>query len=312
MNRIDRLEAILIQLKTRSFVRGQDLAERFEVSLRTIYRDMLALAEAGVPIKAEAGVGYAIERGYFLPPIALTREETAALVTAGKLLGDTGLGASYARALDKIRAVLGPGERDFAESLDKRTVSMDEGALASAGPLESLQVAAAEGRVASILYLTAGRAEPERREVEPLGLMLSGASRRMVGYCRLRKGFRAFALDRILECEVLDERFDPSAYAEPGALDWKRFPESEFSRVVLLFEAGAEYRQLENPGLFGFRLERKTSEGIRLEFVLDSAAYLAPWLLEYGSKVRVLEPRDLREEMRRRAEELAAHYSEGC
>ena len=281
------------------------------MSLRTIYRDMLALAEAGVPIRAEAGVGYALERGYVLPPVALSREEAAALVTAGKLLGEAALGPAYARALDKIRAVLGPAERDFAESLDRRTVSMGE-AKSGAGPLESLQVAVAEGRVASILYLGAGKQEPERREVEPLGLLLSGASRRMIGYCRLRKGFRSFALDRVLECGVLDERFDPSAYDDPGALDWRRFPESEFSKVALLFDEGAEYGKLRNPGLFGFRSERATPEGVELEFVLDSATYLAPWLLEYGTKVRVIAPPELREEMRRRAEELNAHYSESC
>ena len=84
MNRIDRLQALLIQLQSKRVIKAQEMADRFEVSLRTIYRDMRALEEGGVPIGAEAGIGYYLMEGYHLPPVMFTREEASALLMAGK------------------------------------------------------------------------------------------------------------------------------------------------------------------------------------------------------------------------------------
>ena len=86
MNRIDRLSAILIQLQGKKVVKASEIAERFNISLRTVYRDVKALQESGVPIGAEAGTGYYIVEGYHLPPVMFNREEAAALLTGEKLM----------------------------------------------------------------------------------------------------------------------------------------------------------------------------------------------------------------------------------
>src|ERR687897_2699091 len=86
MNRIDRLTAILIQLQTKRVVKAEEIADRFEISLRTVYRDVRALMEAGVPIGSEAGKGYFIVDGYHLPPVMFTTDEASALMLAGKLV----------------------------------------------------------------------------------------------------------------------------------------------------------------------------------------------------------------------------------
>lgn len=86
MNRIDRLAAILIQLQSRPLVKAQDLATKFSISLRTVYRDIRALDEGGVPVIGEAGSGYRLMEGYKLPPVMFNQDEASALLTAAKLM----------------------------------------------------------------------------------------------------------------------------------------------------------------------------------------------------------------------------------
>ena len=86
MNRIDRLAAILIQLQSKRLVKAQEIADKFDISLRTVYRDVKALEEGGVPVIGEAGSGYTLMEGYRLPPVMFSQEEATALLTASKLI----------------------------------------------------------------------------------------------------------------------------------------------------------------------------------------------------------------------------------
>src|SRR3954466_13308775 len=120
MNRIDRLTAILIQLQTKRVVKAEEVAERFEISLRTVYRDVKALMEAGVPIGSEAGKGYFIVDGYHLPPVMFSQQEASAMLTAWKLvekMTDVSIRKGYESALLKIKSVLNNAEKDHLENL---------------------------------------------------------------------------------------------------------------------------------------------------------------------------------------------------
>src|ERR1700756_4790949 len=122
MNRIDRISAILIQLQSRRVVKAGDIAERFNISLRTVYRDIRTLEEAGVPLIGEAGVGYSIMEGYRLPPVMFTTQEATAFLTAEKLIEkitDTSTVESYKSAMYKVRSVLRASEKDFLEKADQ-------------------------------------------------------------------------------------------------------------------------------------------------------------------------------------------------
>src|SRR5574339_396245 len=120
MNRIDRLTAILIHLQTKRVVKAEEIAERFEMSLRTVYRDVKALMEAGVPIGSEAGTGYFIVDGYHLPPVMFTQEEASAMLLASKLvekMTDQSVLRAFESALMKIKSVLNDREKDHLEEL---------------------------------------------------------------------------------------------------------------------------------------------------------------------------------------------------
>ncbi len=121
MNRLQRLSSILIQLQSGSWVRSQDIAQRFKISARTVYRDIQSLGESGVPILGEAGYGYRLVEGYKLPPVSFSLQEASALITAEKLIEkqtDHGLEQDYKSALFKIKAVLHKSDKEYLAALE--------------------------------------------------------------------------------------------------------------------------------------------------------------------------------------------------
>src|ERR1051326_98631 len=139
MNRIDRLAAILIQLQSRRLVKAQDIADKFSISLRTVYRDIHALEEAGVPVIGEAGSGYKLMEGYKLPPVMFNQDEASALLTAAKLVQsktDASISKHYQSALDKIKAVLRLSEKDHIEEIKEDIAVMNHPAIRHKPPAE--------------------------------------------------------------------------------------------------------------------------------------------------------------------------------
>src|SRR5260370_22043451 len=156
MNRVDRLMAMVVHLQGRRLVRAEDIAAHFEISVRTVYRDIAALGEAGIPVMGEAGVGYGLAKGYHLPPVMFTAEEASALFMGGKLvdhLTDASLRKQMESALLKIRSVLPRDRQDYLDRLERSTEVVSRGltpipALSSEA-LTPIQRALAERRVLS-------------------------------------------------------------------------------------------------------------------------------------------------------------------
>lgn len=310
MNRFDRITAILLQLQARRVVSGPALAERFGVSLRTIYRDLRTLELAGVPLFGEAGVGYSLAEGYRLPPVLFTREEATALLTAEKLaarLTDAPTARLTSAAMDKLRAVLRQPDRDHLESLTPHIQVL--GPLSQPGQpstYQQLVVAIATQQVARLSYQAAPSAAPAVREVEPIGLYLS-QHWHMVAYCRLRQAFRNFRLDRIRELTISGEVFAP----RPETLHHYWATEAARSgrkKVVLRFHAAvmqpeAAQRLHDTKHQYGWVSEQPGADG-RLEMTLlvGSLPYLAAWLLPHAGAVAVVEPPALRQHLRELAQ----------
>ncbi len=192
--------------------RAEDIADEFATSIRTVYRDIAALAEAGVPIVGEAGVGYSIVRGYHLPPVHFTTEEATALITASLLMdrfADNSLMSPMGSALAKIRAVLPADHQDHIARLESRMSLPTSPRPTRSASLFLMQKALAERTVLRISYRGAGKADSLPREVEPMGLTYYGDRWHLIAWCRMRQDYRDFRTDRIQELAALPQRFEP-------------------------------------------------------------------------------------------------------
>jgi predicted DNA-binding transcriptional regulator YafY len=195
--RLERLLAIALHLGARRRLLARDLADRFGVSLRTIYRDMRVLAAAGFPVEGTAGDGYRLLQDSYLRPLALAPDEAEALALAARGHGATApasLKEPLARATTKVEAVLDRMTRERVRELERRIVV--PGFARTLGPDADVLAAIHERRSARIRYAPAGERATERT-IEPLGLVCRGDAWWLVAYCRLRRDARAFRLDAI-------------------------------------------------------------------------------------------------------------------
>ncbi|NJC27589.1 effector binding domain-containing protein [Neolewinella antarctica] len=214
-NRLTRLTTLLTQLQSSRLVTARQLADRHGVSLRTVYRDVRALEAAGVPIVTVEGKGYSILAGYRLPPIMFTEAEAGALITAEHLIGknsDASLVRAYQSAITKIKAVLPSAGKERSEVLSSRLLSRDDPAeRPTSNLLMVIQECILHHRLSAIAY-TSVKGEASNREVEPFGLYTTEGNWILIAFCRLRKAFRTFRLDRIGRFRALSTTFTPYTF----------------------------------------------------------------------------------------------------
>jgi predicted DNA-binding transcriptional regulator YafY len=318
MNRIDRLTAILIQLQTKRVVKAEEISDRFEISLRTVYRDVKALMEAGVPIGSEAGKGYFIVDGFHLPPVMFTEDEASSMLVAGKLvdkMADKSVRAAYESALHKIKSVLNESEKDHLQNLDSHIEiflrSKYEVKETKEFPdhfMTDIQRAVAKKEVLRIDYCN-NEEEQTQREVEPIGIFYYSMAWHLIGWCRLRNGYRDFRADRIKVLINTGEHFEGR-----NLISLKEYFQSMFQsnkgliKVVVTFDKSA----MRGRPIYGSISTTDLGDRVRAEFLMDSLTYMARWLLMYGTNAEVEEPEELRSTMAELAEELFAHYSKSA
>ncbi|HLS95093.1 WYL domain-containing protein [Sphingobacterium allocomposti] len=211
IKRLSRLIAILTRLQTQRLLTAKSLAEKFNVSIRTIYRDIRALEQAGVPVITEEGKGYALMEGYRIPPVMFTEAQANALIMAEQLVlknKDASFVKDYTEAIEKIKAVLKYNVKDKVNLLSERTrFDRNINRERTSSNLSELQFALTNFYLTKVEYTNESN-ESTVRLVEPFAL-LSTDNWLLIAYCHLRKEFRFFRLDRIKKLEVLAEKFDP-------------------------------------------------------------------------------------------------------
>lgn len=211
MRRADRLFQIVQYLRGGRLVTAASLAERLEVSERTIYRDIADLQSTGVPIDGEAGIGYIMRSGFDLPPLMFTREEIVALVTGARMVkawGGTAMIAAVEEALVKIETVLPEPER--ARVAGTTVFSPQMGLADETRMMIDRCEAAVEARAVLAFDYRDAEDVPTRRSVQPLGLWFWGKVWTLVAWCELRKDFRMFRLDRISGMEKTGQTYPPA------------------------------------------------------------------------------------------------------
>lgn len=316
MNRTDRLVAMVMHLQGRRLVRAQDMAEHFEISVRTVYRDIAALAEAGVPISGEAGVGYSLVRGYHLPPVMLTADEAAALFVGGELVrkfADASLSEPMHAGLDKLRAVLPRDRQEHVERLAQQTVIVNLRGNVATDPtaqpwLLEVQRGVARRRVLRLEYRAAGRAEETRREVEPLGVVFYGGAWYLVAWCRMRRDFRHFRIDRIRRLEMLAE----SVPARPDFSLSRHLAEQmarEDTVPARVWFSDCAQERARSESYATLVEEGRRGGGVDYSLYTFSLEWLARWVLSFGRNAEALEPLRLRELVRNEALAVAERHA---
>jgi predicted DNA-binding transcriptional regulator YafY len=295
MNRIDRLFGILLLLQRRRRVRAEDLARAYEVSERTIYRDMLALNETGVPIVSLPGVGYELVEGYYLPPLLFSAGEASALFLGAQMLQAHAigrLGGAAERALAKIAVILPAELRQQAEHMAE-TIEfvMPPARFDLDDPLlTTSQQAIRERRVLRLRYHGYNRDQLTEREIEPHYLTYSNGAWYINGYCRLRKDIRGFRFDRIEKLALLPETFE---------LRSAQVAEREMIDAQVRFEAGFA-RWVRERQHYAFQNENPDQDGhsVIMSYHVHRISELLPWLLSWGAAAQVLGPPELRDSVR--------------
>ncbi len=315
MNRVDRLVAIVLHLQAKRLVTARELADYFGISERTVYRDMVALGEAGVPISAAAGEGYSLVAGYHLPPVMFTPREATALALGAQFVlqrTDQSFRRDAESAALKLRSALPVETRAYVEALtdavDVRTPTVAPG-LEGLKPnaFATVHEAIVRRRVLSLVYHRPASDERTCRDVEPLGLIYLQDRWQLVAHCRLRKGIRHFRLDRIERMDPTDERF-----TLPKGFDLRKHLALEDAaretKEVRLRVGSRLEGEIRDRHAYGLTHTVETAAGIEMTFQVPELEWLVGWIVGYAPEVEVLSPPELVDAMRARARAVLAQY----
>lgn len=209
--RLTRLTSIVTLLQSKRLLTARELAKKFDVSIRTIYRDVRTLEKSGIPVVTEEGKGYFLQEGYQLPPIMFSEDEANALITAEQLIlknKDASFVDNYTNAITKIKAVLKYSQKDKADLLSKRIVfRFNENNEKSSNHLMQLQTAITNFQLLELEYQSLEN-NYTKRVVEPFAMYSTNLNWLLIAFCRLRNEFRAFRIDCIQSLKNTESHFE--------------------------------------------------------------------------------------------------------
>ncbi len=315
MNRFDRLQTILLYLRNNKTITAEELAQSFEVSTRTIYRDIRSLENAGVPIGGEAGLGYFLADGFHLPPISFTQEEAEAILVAGKFLerevkGD--IRSTFKSSLEKIKSVMKTEQKSELEIMDQQ-LAVNPFENPNMPQVDSLLMTPIKGALQSDKKLTFSYYSPandsfSQRSVEPIGICHYSNQWHLIAYCLLRNDYRDFRIDRISKLEVLDQHFNRNNRKSLNAYL------TDLGNRTALHQMKV---QIKNEDLFYFEnvkhqmgliQEENGREYSILTFAIPWPDYFIRWCLKWVTKIKLIGPHDAVEHLKTHLIDLCNHY----
>ena len=314
--RTERLFATILLLQNKPQMTSRDLSEHFNVSRRTIFRDLRALSDSGVPLTYSEGGGYEILEGYQLPPLMLTAREAATLIVGTefmKLQSDASLREDADAVALKIRSVLPREIGEYVDQLSDNTVLdpywlqavQAEGG--DSGKWYKLSESVASSRKVIMEYFVESREELTQRRVDPLGLVYYTDHWNLIGYDHLRDTIRNFRLDRIQELFVLTEKFErPDGFSLQKYLEQNGMSSSTVE--VCLHFSSVAYRLARTSIPAKIEKEEESDSGVIVSFLFDNQNYLTNWLMRFGSDVKVIAPKTLASAHRSAAKQILSQY----
>ena len=306
--------AIVLELQGKGRQRAEDLAATFETSKRTIYRDIQALGEAGVPLISVPGRGYSLMKGYFLPPLSFTTEEATMLLLGSDFTAQN-FDAQYRGAAQsasrKIEGVLPEKLRDEVHYLQDSIRFISSGSIEDVTETEmvrQLRRAIIERATVRFCYHTryvrSGQSTQQTREADPYGLVHFANAWHQVAYCHLRQDVRNFRLDRMENLELLSRTFQ-----RPADFKMHRRQHEEAQRVVVRERFDKEVARWVRESRFYFTVAiEESAQGLLVTLQVRQESEILQWLLSWGRHVQVLEPESLRSMMAEEAEGMLSNH----
>ena len=306
--------AIVLELQGKGRQRAEDLAATFETSKRTIYRDIQALGEAGVPLISVPGRGYSLMKGYFLPPLSFTTDEATMLLLGSDFTAQN-FDAQYRSAAQsasrKIESVLSEKLRDEVRYLQDSILFISSGStedITETEMVRQLRRAIIERATVRFCYHTRyvrnGQSTQQTREADPYGLVHYANAWHLVAYCHLRQDIRNFRLDRMENLELLSRTFQ-----RPTDFKMHQRRQEEAQRVVVraLFDQEVARWVRESRSYFTVA-EEESAQGLLVTFQVRQESEILQWLLSWGRHVQVLEPESLRSMIAEEAEGMLRNH----
>lgn len=299
MNRIDRLSAILIMLQSSPSVRMKQITNRFDITPRTVYRDIKALEEAGVPIAGDSRTGFSLVEGFKLPPLMFTEKEAFAFLAAEKLVdrfSDAGLKEGYKSGIDKIKSVMRLAEIKAMDNFTDNVSSLDlrfKNPADSQNILQHLMSEIFKRKKVQISYFSYSRQEASIRKVDPIGIFFSMSHWYLIAFCNTKKDYRTFRVNRIQEIINTDKDFEQEHPPLSSLLKSLKDKDSlqeviiEVSKNDLSFIDDSKYYQ-------GLISEKDKEDKVELHFMIFSIDRFARWYLSYIDIAKIISPNSLK------------------
>jgi len=315
MNKFDRVISTYVLLQSRKLIQAKTLSDHFNVSLRTVYRDIATLKNAGIPIIGDPGIGYSLMDGYKLPPVRFDEGEATALLTAEKFIGkftDKETQELYNSAMTKIRATLRSNDKEAIDILDNSISISDRSIATNDSYLQVLFKAISSRQILKMDYTKADGTQSER-QIESIGCYHHRNDWYLVAYCQLKKDYRTFKLNRINNLEPSSDYFNTKHisfqdYINKQDESWKR--EHQFQTIKIHFTHTYAHFAESRKYYFGYVEQTATDDGVLMTFSSGSMEFMCRWLIQFGKEATVLEPKELKDRLKELAMEIYGHYKE--
>lgn len=300
--KLDRLLGILTMLLQKDRVTAPELAKKFEVSRRTIGRDIDTLCMAGIPVVAHqgSGGGFSIAEGFKLDKSVLTTDELSTIIAALKGIGSVSERTNIEHTLDKLCA-----NTDAVVSMREPVIidlaSHYKGQLTE--KIEFIKHAVQNCQIIEFDYYYE-KGESHRR-IEPCFVIFQWAAWYVFGFCLERSDFRMFKLQRLWNLRLCNEHFVPREIPPEKHNFNAQFATDKENKLVALFDPSVKYQLIETYGLYCYK---ETAEGLHFEIEFTNRDYILGWLLGFGSNVKVLEPISVVEDIKKTAENILSRY----
>jgi predicted DNA-binding transcriptional regulator YafY len=298
--RFDRIIAILIQLQSKRVVKAQELADRFDVSLRTIYRDIRTLETSGVPVFGEAGIGYSLVDGYRLPPIMFTREEAGSFIAAEKLMQkfiDKELGQHYQSAMFKLKSVLNTSDKDWVSTIENKVlIQATSGNLFNENVPNAMAIifkSIADKTQITLNYQAIEAEIASERSIEPVGVFHENNNWYLFAFCHLRNDYRQFRTDRIEGIRKTEIPFIKEHNPLETYLDKEK--ETPTVKVRWLIDRKVSKYLSNEKSHYGFVSQKNVGDLVEMIFLVnDLDNGIARWFLMFADYATILEPEALK------------------